>query len=162
MDGLRHLSQVRSIPPRLARVILTRYADFQSVMDSVNDGAVFRFLSKPREYPALKNTLTICPGQFRLITAEKKLLEKTLIGCVEAMVDVLSLANPAAFSKDLRILRFATAFGDMKAKGLGETEAREQLKAVSTLSPPALQSLKCAGQVQKASGFGSYQCPPWR
>ena len=40
------------------------------------------------------------------------------------------------------VLRVAAEFDDMKAKGMGDTEARERLRAVSTLSPKALQSLK--------------------
>ena len=60
MDGVRFLSQVRSVSPDSVRVILTGYADFQSAMNAVNEGAVFRFLTKPCEFLALKSALTGC------------------------------------------------------------------------------------------------------
>jgi len=56
------------------------------------------------------------------------------------------LSNPGV-SEELalgaEILRVAIEFDDMKAKGIGDTEAREQLRERSGLKPRALQSLKC-------------------
>lgn len=106
MDGVRLLTEVSTLAPDTVRVILTGYADFQSAMDAVNDGKVFRFLTKPCEGEVLRKALVACLEQNRLITAEKELLEKTLMGCIEALADILSLANPAAFSRSVRIRRY--------------------------------------------------------
>ncbi|MFZ0745281.1 MAG: response regulator [Terracidiphilus sp.] len=106
MDGVKLLSEVSVIAPDTVRVILTGYADFQSAMDAVNDGKVFRFLTKPCDGELLRRTLADCIEQNRLITSEKELLEKTLIGCVRALADILSLANPAAFSRAVRIRKY--------------------------------------------------------
>ncbi len=106
MDGVKLLSEVSVIAPDTVRVILTGYADFQSAMDAVNDGKVFRFLTKPCDGGVLRNTLAACIEQNRLITSEKELLEKTLIGCVRALAEILSLANPAAFSRAVRIRKY--------------------------------------------------------
>ena len=106
MDGVKLLSEVSVIAPDTTRAILTGYADFQSAMDAVNDGKVFRFLTKPCEGVALRSTLAACIEQNRLVTSEKELLEKTLIGCVRALAEILSLANPAAFSRAARIRKY--------------------------------------------------------
>ncbi|HUN84093.1 MAG TPA: response regulator [Terracidiphilus sp.] len=106
MDGVKLLSEVSVIAPDTVRVILTGYADFQSAMDAVNNGKVFRFLTKPCDGEALRSTLAACIEQNRLITSEKELLEETLIGCVRALAEILSLANPAAFSRGARIRKY--------------------------------------------------------
>jgi len=106
MNGLQLLSRVRTISPQTIRVILTGHADVESALAAVNEEAVFRFLTKPCDPGLLKKTLTTCLLQYRLVTAEKELLENTLMGSIKVLTDVLSLANPAAFGRSLRINRY--------------------------------------------------------
>ena len=106
MDGVQLLSRVRELVPNTVRVVLTGYADIQSAMNAVNEGNVFRFLTKPCESPTLKKALASCIAQHQLILAEKELLEHTLMGSIKVMTDVLSLANPAAFGRALRLRRY--------------------------------------------------------
>jgi len=44
--------------------------------------------------------------QYRLLTAEKDLLENTLQGSIQMLTEVLSLVNPAAFGRALRVRRY--------------------------------------------------------
>jgi HD domain len=81
-------------------------ADMQSAIDSVNEGRIFRFLTKPCEARVLKLALNACLMQYRLVTAEKELLENTLMGSIKVLTDVLSLANPAAFGRSKRIAQY--------------------------------------------------------
>lgn len=106
MDGVEFLSSIRQISPDTVRVMLTGYADQQSAIAAVNEGHIFRFLTKPCEADLLKKTLIACLVQYRLVTAEKELLEQTLTGSIKVLTDVLSLANPAAFSRAVRIRRY--------------------------------------------------------
>jgi response regulator RpfG family c-di-GMP phosphodiesterase len=106
MDGVQFLSRVREISPNSVRVILTGYADLQSAMNAVNEGNIFRFLTKPCETEVLKKALTTCLIQYQLITAEKELLENTLMGSIKVLTDVLSLSNPAAFGRSMRVRRY--------------------------------------------------------
>ena len=106
MDGVQLLSRVRELSPDTVRVMLTGHADIQSAMNAVNEGNIFRFLTKPCEAAVLKKTLTTALMQYRLITAEKELLENTLMGSIKVLTDVLSLANPAAFGRSVRIRRY--------------------------------------------------------
>jgi FixJ family two-component response regulator len=103
MNGVQFLSHVREISPQTVRVVLTGYADIESAMGAVNEDAVFRFLTKPCPPVILKRTLTACLLQHHLVAAEKELLEDTLMGSIKVLTDVLSLANPAAFGRSLRI-----------------------------------------------------------
>jgi response regulator RpfG family c-di-GMP phosphodiesterase len=106
MDGVQLLCRVREASPDTVRVILTGYADIQSAMNAVNEGHIFRFLTKPCEQKTLKQALTSCLLQYQLVIAEKDLLENTLMGSVKVLTDVLSLSNPAAFGRSVRIRRY--------------------------------------------------------
>jgi response regulator RpfG family c-di-GMP phosphodiesterase len=103
MDGIQFLSRVRVISPETVRIALTGYADMQSAIHAVNDGAIFRFLTKPCEKEVLAKGLTAGLLQHRLLVAERELLEQTLSATVKVLTDVLSLVNPAAFSRGERI-----------------------------------------------------------
>jgi ActR/RegA family two-component response regulator len=103
MDGVQFLSKVRQIAPDTVRLVLTGHADIQTAMDAVNQGYLFRFLAKPCDKDTLSKALTAALLQHRLITAEKELLENTFMGSIKVLTDVLSLANPAAFGRAMRI-----------------------------------------------------------
>jgi DNA-binding NtrC family response regulator len=47
MMGSELLREARKISPRSMRILLTGYSDVQAILRSVNDGEVFRFVSKP-------------------------------------------------------------------------------------------------------------------
>jgi hypothetical protein len=106
MDGIQRLSRVHQVSPNTVRVMLTGHADLNTAMVAVNEGAIFRFLTKPCEVDALKKVITTCLVQYRLAMAEKELLENTLMGSIKMLTDILSIANPPAFSRALRIRRY--------------------------------------------------------
>ena len=82
MDGVQFLSQVRRRAPQTVRMMLTGNADQQTAIEAVNEGHIFRFISKPcPPERLLKNLLAGC-HQHRLVTAERELLEQTLQGSV--------------------------------------------------------------------------------
>ncbi|MDR3323782.1 MAG: response regulator [Zoogloeaceae bacterium] len=47
MTGVEFLRQARVIAPTSVRILLTGFSDLQAIIDSINDGEVFRFLNKP-------------------------------------------------------------------------------------------------------------------
>jgi len=105
MDGVQFLAKARTICPDTVRIMLTGNADQQTAIEAVNEGAIFRFLTKPCEPETLARALTAGLEQYRLITAEKELLEKTLRGSVKVLTEVLALVNPTAFGRASRVQR---------------------------------------------------------
>lgn len=103
MSGAEFLSHARQRHPDATRMLLTGYADVESASLAVNEGQVFRFLTKPcppdRLIPACLAALEI----HQLRTAERELLEDTLRGSIQALVDVLALVHPVAFGRATRI-----------------------------------------------------------
>ncbi len=106
MDGIHVLTSIKARWPDTIRVMLTGNADVQTAIDAINEGSIFRFLNKPCSKEAMGKTLTAALVQYRLVTAEKVLLEQTLTGAVQVLTEVLSLVNPAAFSCAERARRY--------------------------------------------------------
>ena len=47
MPGVELLRQSREISPRCVRILLTGYSDLAAIVGSINDGEIYRFISKP-------------------------------------------------------------------------------------------------------------------
>jgi response regulator RpfG family c-di-GMP phosphodiesterase len=107
MDGAAFLSQVKERSPDTVRMLLTGQADLDSAIAAVNQGQVFRFLTKPCNPQTFLTAIAAGVDQHRLITAEKELLEKTLRGSIKALTEILSLANPLAFGRATRLKQHA-------------------------------------------------------
>lgn len=54
MTGVEFLRQVKSIHPNTVRMVLSGYTELQSITDAINEGAVYKFLTKPWEDGLLK------------------------------------------------------------------------------------------------------------
>lgn len=99
MNGVQFLSRVREKAPESVRMMLTGNADQKTAMDAVNEGCIFRFLTKPCSPEDLSKSIEAGIHQYRLITAEKELLEKTLKGSLQVLSEILSLADPKSFGR---------------------------------------------------------------
>ena len=103
MDGIQLLARVKSLYPDMVRVMLTGNSDQETAIEAVNKGEIFRFLTKPSTPHILTASLNAAINQYRLITAEKELLNQTLKGSVTVLCELLSLAHSDAFSCGYRI-----------------------------------------------------------
>ncbi len=110
MDGIKLLAKVRSKAPDTVRMMLTGNADLQVAIDAVNKGNVFQFLTKPCPPETLELSLETGVRQYRLITAERELLEKTLQGSVKVLADILSMMDPASFGFGQKLRDYAQPF----------------------------------------------------
>ncbi len=78
MNGVQLLSRVREMAPDSVRIMLTGFAEVQTAIDAVNEGNIFRFLTKPCQPDVLARALDAGIEQYRLITANRELLEQSL------------------------------------------------------------------------------------
>jgi response regulator RpfG family c-di-GMP phosphodiesterase len=106
MDGVEFLTRVRALSPDSVRVMLTGQADMDAAIAAVNQGNIFQFLTKPCAADTLTRALNAALEQYRLITAERELLEQTLRGSIGVLSEILSLVNPLAFGRAQRIRRY--------------------------------------------------------
>lgn len=103
MDGIAVLARVREMRPETVRVMLTGFADLTAAIGAVNEGNIFRFLTKPCDTDFLKAALTAAVEQYRLVMAERELLEGTLRGSLKMLSEVLSLLRPEVYGRVSRI-----------------------------------------------------------
>jgi len=103
MNGVEFLTRAKEIAPNSVRMMLTGFANMDNAIKAINEGNIFRFLTKPCAPEVLARSLDDGLEQHRLIMAEKELLEQTLFGSVRVMSQILSLVNPIAFSGTSRI-----------------------------------------------------------
>ncbi|HMD18535.1 MAG TPA: HD domain-containing phosphohydrolase [Terriglobales bacterium] len=106
MDGIQLLSKIKAHSPDTIRVMLTGNAEVETAITAINEGSIFRFLTKPCSKEMMGKTLTAALLQYRLVTAEQQLLEQTLSGSIQVLTEVLSLVNPAAFGRAERARRY--------------------------------------------------------
>lgn len=106
MDGIEFLAQVKRMAPDTVRLMLTGQAELTTTIAAVNRGSVFQFLTKPCPTEILINALEAAVEQYRLITAERELLEQTLRRIIGVLTEILSLSNPLAFSRAQHIRHY--------------------------------------------------------
>jgi response regulator RpfG family c-di-GMP phosphodiesterase len=143
MDGVQFLARVKEIAPTSVRIMLTGNSDMQTAIDAVNEGRIFRFLNKPCPPETLAQTLLAGLEQYRLVTAEKQLLEETLNNSLQVMVDILSLTNPTAFSRSARFKRWARDIAaQLGATNVWQIEIAAMLSQIGCITVPEETLLK--------------------
>ena len=105
MDGIELLSRLHELDPDSTRIMLTGNGDLEAAQRAVNDGRVFRFLTKPCAPETLREAIAAGVRIHELTVAERALLEQTLRGAVRVLTDTLSLVNPFAFGRAARVSR---------------------------------------------------------
>ncbi len=138
MDGATFLAKARNISPDTVRVLLTGQSDLASAIAAVNEGQLFRFLTKPCPPPALLSVVDAAVRQHGLITAERVLLEQTLHGSVKALLDILALTSPTSFGRASRIKQLASELANqLGVKDRWQVEVAAMLAELGTIILPA-------------------------
>jgi response regulator RpfG family c-di-GMP phosphodiesterase len=106
MNGAQFLTKVREQEPDTVRMILSGQADLEATIAAVNDGHIYRFLSKPCPPEKLLSAVEDGLKQHRLINAERVLLEQTLSGAVKMLIEILGMVSPTASSRASRLQRY--------------------------------------------------------
>lgn len=162
MDGIQFLKYVKKLAPDSVRMMLTGNADQQTAMDAVNEGSIFRFMTKPCEPETFAAALNAGIEQYRLITLEKHLLDETLNKSLQVMVEILSMVNTTAFSRSSRVKRLARDIADrVGIKNAWEVEIAAMLSQIGCITVPEetlLKISKCE-PLNEAELFSYHQHP---
>ncbi|WP_051617345.1 HD domain-containing phosphohydrolase [Desulfonatronovibrio hydrogenovorans] len=118
ISGIEFLSRVKKLFPETVRIMLTGHGDLNVAMEAINQGNVFRFLVKPCAPHEIDNALQAGIEQYRLVTLEKDIMEKTVTGITDTLTDILTITNEEAMGRATRIKRFVRDV----ALHLGETD----------------------------------------
>ncbi len=83
MNGIEFLRKARENAPYTVQIMLTGNADQQTAMDAINEGHIFRFLTKPCPAESLTKALEAGIQKYRQVVSEKALVEKAISGDAE-------------------------------------------------------------------------------
>ena len=137
MDGATLLKHVKQLYPETTRILLTGEPGRDAAIAAVNEGQIFRFLTKPCPPDQLRSAIEAGVMHHRLLIAEKVLLQETLIGCIKALIDILAITNPVAFGRATRVKRLATELAASLGKpGFWQLEAAAMLSQIGYISLP--------------------------
>jgi response regulator RpfG family c-di-GMP phosphodiesterase len=139
VDGISLFAHVNERSPATSRILLTGHADVQQAIRSINEGHIFRFLTKPCAGSLLRAAIQAGIEQYRLVTAEKVLQEQTLRGCIRSMAEILMLVHPIAGAQTSRVRRQVVELAEaMALPDLWRTEVAALLANVGFVTlPPA-------------------------
>jgi response regulator RpfG family c-di-GMP phosphodiesterase len=148
MDGVALLGQVRKLSPDTVRVLFTGAPDLDRSIAAINEGAIFRFITKPCSRVMMAVTLKTCVEQHELMTGQRVLLEQTLHGAIKALTDVLGLTNPLAFGRATRLRRVVRTVALVAGvTDLWQVEVAAMLSQIGcVILPPAVLEKMNAGE----------------
>jgi len=137
MNGIEFLMELEKMSPDTVRIMLTGNADLHTASDAVNRGHIFRFLTKPCPQEDLVLALQAGIKQYRLVTAERDLLERTLNGSARMLSDILATHDADSFGKSQRLREHMRAFADhFKLKQTWDLELAAMLSHIGCVTIP--------------------------
>ena len=77
MNGIEFLTQVREVAPETVRMLLTGSADLNAAIQAVNQGNIFRFLTKPCSQEMLVDAVLTGIKEYRQSHKERKFNKRT-------------------------------------------------------------------------------------
>ncbi len=137
MDGIEFLKQTQKKFPDTVRIMLTGNADQDTATKAINEGHVYQFLNKPVNLKKFVRIIQTGITLYDLRCSERELLENTLHGSIQVLVDLLSLANPLAFTRAMRIKDYtAQVCKDLKITETWQYEISAMLSHIGYVTIP--------------------------
>lgn len=76
MSGVEFFNKIKDIHPDTIRVILSGYTNVNSILEAINQGRIYKFITKPWNDEELKLTIQRALEQHELISENRKLNQK--------------------------------------------------------------------------------------
>jgi response regulator RpfG family c-di-GMP phosphodiesterase len=137
MNGIEFLMELERKAPDTIRIMLTGNADQKTARDAVNQGHIFRFLTKPCPQEELAFSLRAALKQYQLVTAERDVLERTLNGSARMLSDILATHDASAFGKSQRMRDYMRSFANhFQLKQTWDLELAAMLSQIGCVTIP--------------------------
>ena len=112
MDGIEFLHQVSRASPDTVRIMLTGQPDLDMAIKAVNEGQIFRFLTKPCPPERLLQTVEEGLRYYRLVLSERELLalkkwRKSLEELVRSFAALVESRDPYTAGHQQRVTHLA-------------------------------------------------------
>lgn len=108
MDGIEFLALAKETAPETVRILLTGFADMDNAVGAVNEGGIFRFLTKPCSQDMLAKALDDAVEQYDLVYARKELhslkrFKKAMEGVIAGFSTLLEARDPYTAGHQRRV-----------------------------------------------------------
>jgi len=98
--GVELLEKVRAKRPRVLRILATAYSDISAAIAAVNNGAIYKYITKPWDPPSLEMSLKRAM-EFYLVQRERDLLMREKMAALQRMMMTDRLLSLGVFSAGL-------------------------------------------------------------
>lgn len=122
MTGIELLKKSAERRPHMVRILLTGYTDVEALVEAVNCGLVYMYVSKPWSNDDLKLRVSRAvehyennKRQYSLAASHERLearLKEMRSGLVRAMAGVLQLRDPRLYLRAIRVSKYAGLLGE--------------------------------------------------
>jgi putative two-component system response regulator len=134
-DGVTFLSQVGKISPNSIRMMLTGCAQLETSIRAVNEGHIFRFITKPCPMHVLEKALRDGLHQYYLIQTEHEYFalrkwNESLGGLIQTFARLIESKDPYTAGHQLRVSQLSVAIA--QAMGFSE-DAVEQIRMAAVI-----------------------------
>lgn len=100
MTGVEFMTKVKKLYPDSIRLMLSGFADLESVTDAINRGSIYKFLTKPCDNDLLRKNIREAFEQFELKRENERLTQELVVTNKE-LDDALQKANEATRAKSV-------------------------------------------------------------
>ena len=110
MTGVELLGRVRTEYPRAIRIVFTGYADIKAVIDAVNNGGLFRYITKPWDPDELIEVLYAAAGAYEAAAERQQLLSdiQAYVGQGQQLARLLEHLPLASLPESRELEQFAS------------------------------------------------------
>lgn len=136
MTGSEFLKESMKCAPDAVRVMLTGLADQKTAVRAINEGAIYRFLTKPCSTQDFEDTLKDCMVRRQLQKQERDLLQNTLGGLIGLITDLLSFVDPSGVQHAIHMRKIIRELNKSVFLGGIEVELAAMLAGIGKLSLP--------------------------
>jgi len=114
MNGAELFRKIRDLDENIVRIMLTGHADISTVIEAINEGHIYRFLTKPCSPDHLKQAVDDGLRQYQLLKSEQELLNQTLRGSIKVLIELISVNNQQAYRHALKMRNYVKHLAEMK------------------------------------------------
>ena len=106
MTGIELMKQAVEVRPQMVKILLTGYTDVEALIESINSGLVYRYVTKPWNNDDLKLTIRRALDHYEsikakhLITMENQRLRARLISVSEMALEGLEASQINDYRRD--------------------------------------------------------------
>src|SRR3982751_5506638 len=143
MTGIEFLKRASEIAPQSVRIIITGYTDAEALVEAVNSGVVYKYVTKPWINSDLKVTIQRGLQHHETQRAQRNLQEKLTTALsqvdearsslIQFAAAFLNIQDPSAFARASRIAKLAIELGRRLELPAAELESLELAIIVKSL-----------------------------